>query len=226
MGGSAAAGPRVFGVAYDDTELLGKLVTRGPAWPVAGVALHLANGAAVRRRSTPTSRRACRCPHGRAGRWPASPSTSRRWPLTAVTDRLHPARDDLPVLAVQPARLRPGDLAPPRCSASCSASSSAGSTRRRTRTCRPTSTSCPPTGTATSSRPSAPRVRSDLAGDRLARRPVGTTGPGPERTRRAGPTCRYVRRRDDADRGCAPGRGGLTATAHVLGAGLPALFTA
>ena len=37
---------RVFGLAYDDTELLGKLVTRGPVWPVAGVALHLANGAA------------------------------------------------------------------------------------------------------------------------------------------------------------------------------------
>src|SRR5881409_3433300 len=36
---------RVFGVDYDDTELLGKTVTRGPAWPYVGVALHLANGA-------------------------------------------------------------------------------------------------------------------------------------------------------------------------------------
>ena len=37
---------RVFGVRYDDTELLGKAVTRGPAWPLVGTAIHLANGAA------------------------------------------------------------------------------------------------------------------------------------------------------------------------------------
>jgi len=30
---------------YDDVELLGKLVTRGPAWPAAGLALHAVNGA-------------------------------------------------------------------------------------------------------------------------------------------------------------------------------------
>ena len=37
---------RAFGVPYDDTELLGKAVTRGPAWRPVGVAMHLANGAA------------------------------------------------------------------------------------------------------------------------------------------------------------------------------------
>lgn len=37
---------RVFGTSYDDAELLGKLVTRGPAWPAVGTALHMANGAA------------------------------------------------------------------------------------------------------------------------------------------------------------------------------------
>ena len=36
---------RVFGSRYDDVELLGKLVTRGPAWPAAGLGLHMANGA-------------------------------------------------------------------------------------------------------------------------------------------------------------------------------------
>src|SRR6476659_7639135 len=36
---------QVFGVDYDDAELLGKTVTRGPAWPVVGLALHIANGA-------------------------------------------------------------------------------------------------------------------------------------------------------------------------------------
>src|SRR4051794_41842868 len=36
---------RIFGFDYDDTELLGKLVTRGPAWVPIGMALHVANGA-------------------------------------------------------------------------------------------------------------------------------------------------------------------------------------
>ena len=37
---------RVFGTDYDDVEILGKLVTRGPGWPAAGLAIHLVNGAA------------------------------------------------------------------------------------------------------------------------------------------------------------------------------------
>ena len=37
---------RVFGVEYDDIELLGKAVTRGSEWPAVGLALHIANGAA------------------------------------------------------------------------------------------------------------------------------------------------------------------------------------
>ena len=40
---------KLFGVRYDDTELLGKLVTRGSAWPAAGTALHLAQRRGVRR---------------------------------------------------------------------------------------------------------------------------------------------------------------------------------
>ena len=39
------ADKRAFDSGYDDVELLGKLVTRGDAWPVAGLALHVANGA-------------------------------------------------------------------------------------------------------------------------------------------------------------------------------------
>ena len=31
---------RVFDCDYDDVELLGKLVTRGDQWPLAGLALH------------------------------------------------------------------------------------------------------------------------------------------------------------------------------------------
>src|SRR4029079_15241470 len=35
----------VFGVDYDDAELLGKAVTRGPAWLPVGTSMHVANGA-------------------------------------------------------------------------------------------------------------------------------------------------------------------------------------
>jgi hypothetical protein len=37
---------RVFGCDYSDVALLGKAVTRSRLWPVAGLAVHLANGAA------------------------------------------------------------------------------------------------------------------------------------------------------------------------------------
>ena len=37
---------RVFGSDYDDVELLGKLVTRDSGWQAAGLAMHMANGAA------------------------------------------------------------------------------------------------------------------------------------------------------------------------------------
>ena len=37
---------RVFGSDYDDVELLGKLVTRDSGWQAAGLAIHMANGAA------------------------------------------------------------------------------------------------------------------------------------------------------------------------------------
>ena len=38
---------RVFGFPFDDVELLGKAVTSGPHWRAAGMAMHLANGAAL-----------------------------------------------------------------------------------------------------------------------------------------------------------------------------------
>jgi len=37
---------RLFASDYDDVELLGKLVTRDSGWQAAGLAIHLANGAA------------------------------------------------------------------------------------------------------------------------------------------------------------------------------------
>jgi hypothetical protein len=92
---------RVFGVPYDDTELLGKLVTRGRAWPLAGAALHLANGAAL---GAAYARIAPRLPLPAWARGPAVAVVEHllTWPLTVMTDRLHPARADLPVLAGRP----------------------------------------------------------------------------------------------------------------------------
>jgi hypothetical protein len=92
---------KVFRVPYDDTELLGKLVTRGRAWPAAGAAVHLLNGAAF---GAAFAQVAPRLP---GPRWAAGPAAAlaehlATWPLTIVADRHHPARDELPRLAGSP----------------------------------------------------------------------------------------------------------------------------
>jgi len=88
---------QVFGVDYDDTELLGKLVTRGPAWPVVGAALHVVNGAAF---GAAYASLAARVPLPSWARGPLAGMAEHvaTWPLTALTDRFHPARKDMPVL--------------------------------------------------------------------------------------------------------------------------------
>lgn len=88
---------RVFGVDYDDCELLGRAFVRGPGWRPVGIALHLVNGAlfgaayAVARPSIPLPS------------WARGPVTGLfegviLWPLSMVSDRLHPARDSMPRL--------------------------------------------------------------------------------------------------------------------------------
>lgn len=92
---------RVFGIRYDDTELLGKLVTRGPLWPVAGTALHLLNGAAF---GAVYARLAPRLPLPAAARGPAIGLLEHlaSWPMMLAVDRHHPARGELPALADSP----------------------------------------------------------------------------------------------------------------------------
>jgi hypothetical protein len=82
---------RVFRCDYSDVALLGKAVTRGPAWRAAGLAIHLANGAIfglafheVRRRSALDPRRLA------VGM--ALAEHLALYPLFAVVDRHHPAR--------------------------------------------------------------------------------------------------------------------------------------
>jgi hypothetical protein len=89
---------RVFGVKYDDTELLGKAVTRrDPAWRAVGLAMHLANGAVFGAVYAGVSRRV---PLPSWSRGPAAGLGEHvlSWPLVLLTDRVHPARDELPTL--------------------------------------------------------------------------------------------------------------------------------
>ncbi len=93
---------RAFGVPYDDTELLGKAVTRGPAWRPLGVAIHLANGAAF---GAAYARLARRSPLPAWANGPAAGMTEHlaSWPFVGLADRFHPAREDFPQLAGDPA---------------------------------------------------------------------------------------------------------------------------
>jgi hypothetical protein len=96
-----AQGPldqRVFDVDYDDPKLLGTLVTRGPAWPAIGGALHLLNGAIF---GAAYANVAPRIPLPSWARGPAAGLAEHAgfWPLTVLIDRFHPARDELPRLA-------------------------------------------------------------------------------------------------------------------------------
>ena len=89
---------RVGGSAYDDVELLGKVVTRGPGWPLVGAALHVANGAllgAVYAQLRPF----LPGPPVARGVLAGMVEHLALWPLVTFVDHLHPARDELPALS-------------------------------------------------------------------------------------------------------------------------------
>ena len=88
---------RLLACGYDDVELLGKAVTRGPRWYPAGLAWHLANGAlfgAVYANLGPV------VPLPPVTRGPVAALTEHLalWPLGRFSDRFHPARQELPTL--------------------------------------------------------------------------------------------------------------------------------
>jgi hypothetical protein len=89
---------RVFGYPFSDVELLGKLMTRERGWPAAGFALHVQNGAAFGALYSVAGARLPGPPMAR-GVLAAIAEHMSSWPLTALTDRFHPARDELPPLA-------------------------------------------------------------------------------------------------------------------------------
>ena len=89
---------RVFRSRYDDVELLGKIVTRGRWWRAAGWALHLQNGAVFGAVYAQVVRFVPVPPAAR-GLLAGALEHAGLWPLGRVSDRLHPARAELPRLA-------------------------------------------------------------------------------------------------------------------------------
>jgi hypothetical protein len=85
---------RVFGSDYDDVELLGKLVTLRRWWPVAGLALHIGNGALFGA-AYALARPLLAGPWWARGLLAAQAENFGLWPLVRFTDRYHPARDEL-----------------------------------------------------------------------------------------------------------------------------------
>jgi hypothetical protein len=85
---------RVFGCSYDDTELLGKLVTTGPAWPAVGAAMHVVNGA-VFGAVYSLARPFIPAPPLAAGVLAGLTEHAATWPLVPLVDRHHPAAGDL-----------------------------------------------------------------------------------------------------------------------------------
>jgi len=86
---------RLFGSDFDDVEILGRAFSRGRAWPLVGLVLHVQNGAAF------GAAYAVAAPRMPLPAWSRGPSAAlvehlTTWPLTAASDRLHPAREELP----------------------------------------------------------------------------------------------------------------------------------
>jgi hypothetical protein len=98
----AAAEPplgRAFGTTFSDVRLLGRLATRGRLWPVAGVVLHVANGAAFGWAFERLGGRGLK-----RGVLVAEIENLALWPAMAIVDRIHPDRRDgtWPILVTDP----------------------------------------------------------------------------------------------------------------------------
>ncbi len=89
---------RLFGCEYDDVEILGRAVVRGEGWYPAGLALHMANGALFGA-AYATAAPALPVPAALRGPLAGLLEHVGLWPLVALTDRLHPARREMPALS-------------------------------------------------------------------------------------------------------------------------------
>ena len=87
---------RVFSSSYDDVELLGRAVTSRRWYPV-GLALHVGNGA-VFGAAYANVESVLPFPRPLRGPFLALAEHVALWPLGRLSDRLHPARDEIPRL--------------------------------------------------------------------------------------------------------------------------------
>jgi hypothetical protein len=106
LAGAAAAGvwaaqqpldKRVFGVEYDDVELLGRVVVRGDGWYPAGLAMHCLNGAVFGAAYAQVNRS---LPGPAVARGVAAGLAENiaTWPATRLVGTLHPQGDAFPRL--------------------------------------------------------------------------------------------------------------------------------
>ena len=84
---------RVFSCDYSDVAVLGKLVTRGRGWPLAGLALHALNGAAFGLAFDEALGRT-KLPPRRLALGMALAEHAGLYPLSYLVDRFHPARGE------------------------------------------------------------------------------------------------------------------------------------
>jgi hypothetical protein len=80
---------RIAGTPYSDVRLLGRAATRGRAWPLAGLALHTANGAVFGAALAHVGRRRIRDAVAIA-----ELEGIALWPLMLIVDHVHPDRRD------------------------------------------------------------------------------------------------------------------------------------
>lgn len=78
---------RLAGTPYSDVRLLGRLATRGRGWPVAGLAIHMVNGAIFGATFERLGLRGVK-----AGVIAAEAENTVLWPTMAIADRIHPDR--------------------------------------------------------------------------------------------------------------------------------------
>jgi len=90
---------RRFSSDHSDVALLGKLVTRRRAWPVVGLAIHAANGAAFGIALAAGSR-ALRIPARRLAVPAALVEHAVLYPVSFLTDRYHPAKGESGVVPI------------------------------------------------------------------------------------------------------------------------------
>ena len=85
---------QLFDCDYDDTEILGKFVSRGGEWRPIGVALHVQNGA-VFGAAYALGKPFVPGPPVLRGLLASLAEHMATWPATRLVDRYHPARQEL-----------------------------------------------------------------------------------------------------------------------------------